>query len=226
MWIISVIPLILTGIAIQFMPDSVPMHYDMSGKIDRYGSKYENIIFPIFILLITLFWQIFILYYEKKALTASTDKECHGAASNAKCLIIVSISTSIVFGIMQCFILFGSYFEATKNSTHASIDIAKVSCILLGVLYIILGNYMPKTKKNGTIGVRISWSMYNDVTWAKSNHFGGIVLIITGLLTIITSIFVSGNLSTILMLIYLAIAVVAILIYSYDIYRDECKSRH
>lgn len=226
MWIISVIPLILTGIAIQFMPDSVPMHYDMSGKIDRYGSKYENIIFPIFILLITLFWQIFIIYYEKKALTASTDKERHEAASNAKCLIIVSISTSIVFGIMQCFILFGSYFEATKNSTHASIDIAKVSCILLGVLYIILGNYMPKTKKNGTIGVRISWSMYNDVTWAKSNHFGAIALIITGLLTIITSIFVSGNLSTILMLIYLAIAVVAILIYSYDIYRDECKSRH
>ena len=226
MWIISVIPLILTGIAIQFMPDSVPMHYDMSGKIDRWGSKYENIIFPIFILLITLFWQIFILYYEKKALTASTDKECHGAASNAKCLIIVSISTSIVFGIMQCFILFGSYLEATKNSTHASVDIAKVSCILLGVLYIILGNYMPKTKKNGTIGVRISWSMYNDVTWAKSNYFGAIALIITGLLTIITSIFVNGNLSTILMLIYLAIAVVAILIYSYDIYTDECKSRH
>ena len=176
--------------------------------------------------MITLFWQIFILYYEKKALTASTDKERHEAASNAKCLIIVSISTSVIFGIMQCFILFGSYFEATKNSTHASVDIAKVSCILLGVLYIILGNYMPKTKKNRTIGVRISWSMYNDVTWAKSNHFGGIVLIITGLLTIITSIFVSGNLSTILMLIYLAIAVVAILIYSYDIYRDECKSRH
>lgn len=114
MWIISIIPLILTGITIQFMPDSVPMHYDISGKIDRWGSKYENIIFPIFILLITLFWQIFILYYEKKALTASTDKERHEAASNAKCLIIVSISTSVIFGIMQCFILFGSYFEATK----------------------------------------------------------------------------------------------------------------
>lgn len=226
MWIISIIPLIITGIAIQFMPDSVPMHYDMSGQIDRWGSKYENIIFPIFIILITLFWQIFILYYEKKALTASTDKERNGAVSNAKCLTIVSISTSIVFGIMQCFILFGSYFEATKNSTHASVDIAKVSCILLGVLYIILGNYMPKTKRNGTIGVRISWSMYNDVTWAKSNHFGGIALIITGLLTILTSIFINGNLSTILMLIYLAIAVIAILIYSYDIYTDECKSRH
>lgn len=34
MWIISIIPLILTGITIQFMPDSVPMHYDISGKID------------------------------------------------------------------------------------------------------------------------------------------------------------------------------------------------
>ena len=226
MWIISIIPLILTGIVIQFMPDSVPMHYDMSGQIDRWGSKYENIIFPILIILITLFWQIFILYYEKKALTALTDKERNGAVSNAKCLTIVSISTSIVFGIMQCFILFGSYFEATKNLTHASVDIAKVSCILLGVLYIILGNYMPKTKRNGTIGVRISWSMYNDVTWAKSNRFGGIALILTGLLTIVTSIFINGNLSTILMLAYLFVSVIIILIYSYKVYKLEHKQNN
>ncbi len=226
MWIISIIPLIITGITLQFMPDSVPMHYDISGQIDRWGSKYENMIFPIFIILLALFWQIFILYYERKSSNASTDKESLGAASNAKYLTIVSITTSIVFGVMQCFILYGSFSEANKNATHASVDIAKVSCILLGLLYIILGNYMPKTKINGTVGVRISWSMYNDVTWAKSNHFGGIALIITGLLTIVTSIFVNGNLSTILMLVYLSIAVVAILIYSYDVYTDERKSKH
>ena len=85
---------------------------------------------------------------------------------------------------------------------------------------------MPKTKRNGTIGVRISWSMYNDVTWAKSNRFGGIALILTGLLTIVTSIFVSGNLSTILMLAYLIVSVIIILIYSYKVYKLEYKQNN
>lgn len=65
MWIVSVIPFIITAIALQFMPDSVPMHYNISGEIDRWGSKYENLIFPVMILLFTLFWHLLILHYEK-----------------------------------------------------------------------------------------------------------------------------------------------------------------
>ena len=45
MWIISFIALAGTAIVLPYMPDSVPMHYDMSGNIDRWGSKYENMIF-------------------------------------------------------------------------------------------------------------------------------------------------------------------------------------
>ena len=40
---------IITAVCIQFMADSVPMHYNFHGEIDRYGSKNENFIFPCFI---------------------------------------------------------------------------------------------------------------------------------------------------------------------------------
>lgn len=66
MWIVTIIPLIVTAIVLQFMPDSVPMHYELSGEIDRWGSKYENIIFPLLIIFMTLFWQQFVTYFEKK----------------------------------------------------------------------------------------------------------------------------------------------------------------
>ena len=52
MWIISIISIILTAVALQFMPDSVPMHYNAAGEIDRWGSKYENYIFPILIIVL------------------------------------------------------------------------------------------------------------------------------------------------------------------------------
>lgn len=46
MWLLSLVPLIITAAALQFLPESVPMHYNMAGQIDRWGSKYENLIFP------------------------------------------------------------------------------------------------------------------------------------------------------------------------------------
>ena len=54
MWAISVFALVLTAVVLQFMPDSVPMHYDLTGNIDRWGSKYENLLFPVIILFLSL----------------------------------------------------------------------------------------------------------------------------------------------------------------------------
>ena len=66
MWIVSVIPLLFTAVALQFMPDTIPMHSNFAGEIDRWGSKYESYIFPLLILAITLFWHLFTRYFEKK----------------------------------------------------------------------------------------------------------------------------------------------------------------
>ena len=53
-WIASILPLIITAFLLRFLPDSVPMHYDLSGQIDRWGSKNENLIFPLFIFAMAL----------------------------------------------------------------------------------------------------------------------------------------------------------------------------
>ena len=46
LWILSALPIIITAIVLQFMPDKIPAHYGISGEIDRWGSKFEYIIFP------------------------------------------------------------------------------------------------------------------------------------------------------------------------------------
>ena len=126
-----------------------------------------------------------------------------------------------MFTIMQGFILYSAYMEAQVNASQSHADIGKVSCILAGAVLIILGNYMPKAKKNHIVGVRISWSMYNDTTWMKSNLFGGVATIIAGLLTIVTTVFVRSALAVVLLLVYILAATVITLIYSHKIYRAE-----
>ena len=221
MWLVSLIPLVITGIALGFLPDTVPMHYNAEGAIDRWGSKYENLLFPVIILALTLFWQLFIWGFEKKAAKAKNDKERTEALSNAKMLHIVAISMALMYCVMQCFILYGAYVEANLGATHSVIDVAQISCILLGAMFVVLGNFMPKNRLNGVVGLRIVWSMHNDVTWAKSNRFAGVMLMIVGLMTIITAIFADSMLATGLMLIYLFVSLIIMLIYSYKVYKKE-----
>lgn len=223
MWFVSLIPFVIIGIVLGFLPDKVPMHYNAQGVIDRWGSKYENLLFPVIILAITLFWELLIRYYEKKAGKTKDEKDQAEALSNAKMLYVVAISMALMYTVMQCFFLYGAYVEANTDATHSVIDIAQVSCILLGVMFIVLGNFMPKTRVNGVVGFRIAWSMYNDVTWAKTNRFAAVMLMIVGIITIITAIFADSMLATGLMLVYLFASLIIILIYSYKIYKKELK---
>lgn len=225
MWLVSLIPLVITGIALGFLPDTVPMHYNAEGAIDRWGSKYENLLFPVIILALTLFWQLLIWGFEKKAAKTKLEKERAEALSNAKMLHIVAISMALMHCVMQCFILYGAYVEANIGANHSVIDIAQISCILLGVMFVVLGNFMPKTRVNGLVGLRIVWSMHNDVTWAKSNRFAGMSLIIVGLLTIVTAIFADSMLATGLMLVYLLVSVIIDIIYSYRVYKTQVEEK-
>ena len=221
MWIMAMIPVVVTSVVLQFMPDVIPMHHDLAGNTDRWGSKTESFIFPIIILFITLFWHVLIYVYEKKAIKSTAEKEQMEAKSSAKVLCIVGLSQAVMFGIMHYFILYSSWIQANAGSEQATIDIAKVSCILCGIMFIVLGNFMTKAKRNAVVGVRTVWSMHNDDTWRKSNRFGAICINVSGLLTIITTVYTSGMIGTIFMLIYLLLAVVVAVIYSKKVYDKE-----
>ena len=60
MWFFALIPVAVTSIVLQFMPDIIPMHHDLAGNTDRWGSKMESFIFPVIIMFITLFWYLLI----------------------------------------------------------------------------------------------------------------------------------------------------------------------
>ena len=128
-----------------------------------------------------------------------------------------------MFGIMH-FILYSSYVQASTGGSKSTIDIAKVSCILCGIMFVVLGNFMTKAKKNSVVGVRTVLSMHNDNTWRKSKLIWAICIICAGLLTIITTVFANGIISTILMLVYIILASVIAVIYSkkeFDIERKK-----
>ncbi len=222
MWAIAFFSLAGTAAVLTVLPDSVPMHYNAAGEIDRWGSKYENLIFPLIILLMALLMSALAAYFGRKAEETPDEKEAAEMRSTSKVLIVTGAAISAMFTIMQGFILYGAYTGAKAQATAATVDIGKVSGILMGVLFIVLGNFIPKTRMNSVIGVRTSWSMYNETTWKKSNRFGAVALMMAGVLTILTVIFMKSSIGAVMVsLVYLTAAVIAILLYARKVYREE-----
>lgn len=220
LWIVTLIPTIITAIVVQFLPDKVPMHYNIHGEIDRWGSKYENFLFPGMIILFTVFWLLLIWYFYKKSIREDLDEKLReDAASNTMILGYMAIAITVLFGIIQCFILLFAYANSKSSISTMHTNLYAVTNILVGIVMIVFGILMPKTKRNAIVGVRTIWSMKNENTWAYSNKYGGIIFMITGLLIILVSAFVQNFASTIIMLALTICAAIVIVFISYWTYK-------
>lgn len=69
-----------------------------------------------------------------------------------------------------------TYTVALGGALHISLFLP----LLLGVLFIVIGNYLPKCKQNHTIGIKIKWTLASEENWNATHRFGGKVWVIGG----------------------------------------------
>ena len=217
--ITTLLPLAVTLIWLQFLPNRVPLYYDYAGNIDRWGSKWENLLLPGVVLLMgVICW-----FVERSGLrkAAEDEKQKAHAEANGKVIRIVMIAAGLFFTVMQAFLLYKAGREAAAGGTAESVDLNRVTAVCMGVLFLVLGNYMPKAKRNSMVGFRCGWTMFNDVTWQKSNRFSGFALMVSGLLTAVCAIRLPEAWTIPGTLIMLTAAVVVCLFYAAKVYREE-----
>ena len=222
-WITALLPLIITGVVLRFMPDKVPTHYDISGKIDGRGTKYVYLILPAAVIGITLLFGAISRSVRKKAAASGEEKKTAEAVSNAKVFDVISICTAVMTGVIQCFMLRSACIASSAGADNMEEGSAgmMVMSALMGLMFIVIGNFLPKTKLNGAVGLRTSSSMYNDNTWRRSNSFAGKAFVITGLLTFVTSLFAPPIGSVVMMLVYLTACTVVSCVYAKKVCDEE-----
>ena len=90
----------------------------------------------------------------------------------------------------------------------------------LGVMLIVIGNYMPKTTRNRSMGIKLRWTMGNDENWQKIHRLGGRLQVISGVLMLISAPF-SIEISIGMLVVAIILAVAVPTVYSYMLYRKH-----
>ncbi len=201
------LPLLITVVALPFLPEKIPAHYNFAGEIDRWGSKFETLIFP----LMTVGMGFFMLWMAK---ISSKDES---GKNNEKIVFYTGMGISAWFTVMHCFTIYKDFAAAGSMGFSGTVDINQLFCIFLGIGMVIMGCFMPKLSRNALIGLRTTWSMKNDVTWKKSQVFGGISFIICGAIMIAAGVFINGYVAMCIALGLIIIDTIVCVIYSYKI---------
>ena len=185
-YFLMLLPLAATLIALPLLPDRIPAHYGMDNQVDRWGSKYEALLVPAF----TLLFGLIMLAAARCAARQEKKGNDSGQPSNTnneKVTLITGLCVLLLFNLMSFYFLYTDLHQV-ENLSELPIDIISLVFACLGLLLIVCGNLMPKVKNNSIIGLRTKWSRKNEITWKKSQKFGGITFIISGILILAVSL--------------------------------------
>ncbi|WP_455682212.1 SdpI family protein [Thomasclavelia sp.] len=167
---VCLLPMLLGILTYNQLPNQIPIHWNIAGEIDGYASK------AIFVFLLPVLMcgvQLLSLF-----MMSADPKYKNYSAKMARIVIWIIPFITIILEFITYAIVFGY---------NISVNIVIPMCI--GVLFIVLGNYLPKCRQNFTLGYRLPWTLNDEDNWNKSNRLAGYIMVIGGFLVIILSIF-------------------------------------
>ena len=205
---IAVLMPIIAGVILwDKLPDTMVIHWNIAGTGNGVASK-AFAVFGIPLILLVIHWICVIV----------TDRDKKNKNQNPKMqkivLWIVPVITWLLSGSM--------YFTSFEKESDVA-NVMTVCFLLLGLLFCVIGNYLPKCKQNFTLGIKIKWTLENEENWNKTHRLGGIVWFICGLI-MIAAAFLPLKFVIPVMVTSIAVAAIVPTVYSYSIYRKMLAS--
>ena len=171
--LVCLLPLAVGILLWDKLPAQLPMNYGLNNERRMYAPKWVNVVlFPALLAVLNI--------AVCSAMTAGI-KESVGRKLSLFTVWLVPI-ISVTVGTFLIIKPLGLPF-----------DVVNFISVLMSIIFIIAGNYIPKTKPNSRVGFRVAWTMNNEQVWQKTHRAGGFVLVIAGFAGFISSFFAWGK---------------------------------
>ncbi|NLL49461.1 MAG: DUF1648 domain-containing protein [Firmicutes bacterium] len=147
------------------LPDQIAIHWDGSGNPDNFAPKALAAFgLPFLFVAINLFSKLNLFNDPRRAYTSPVMQMAIAWLPPLLSLVLVSLTLFIALG--------------------KAISITLVVPVLLGLLLIVVGNYLPKNRQNYTIGLKLPWTLDDPDNWNKTHRLAGYLYILAGLVLI------------------------------------------
>lgn len=182
----------------------MPIHFNAEGQADDWASKAFAVFgIPGFM----------IICFALCILASLADPKRKNAAGKPFALVLWICP---IISLLTSFVVYASSLEYDVNITF-------VMCFAFGLIFVIIGNYLPKCRQNYTIGIKLPWTLSNSENWNKTHRLAGYLWIVCGIVLMCCA-FVGGVFAAIVFSVLILVMVLVPTVYSFLLFKEEQKS--
>ncbi len=202
-WVISVLPVILVGVFYTRLPEQVPMHWGFDGEVS-YDAKWQLFI----VAALSPVLQVMFVSLPKIDPQKKNYSKFRGGYALFQLLMML-----LLFMLVSVIII-----EALHPGT---VNVPMIVCIFCSVLFILLGNMMPKFRQNFFCGVKTPWTLSSEKVWTRTHRLAGRMMFAAGLIGLCGAFIPNDIVKFVSLLVPITVAGIVPTILSYVWFRRE-----
>lgn len=184
--IITLLPILIGILCWNQLPDTVVTHFASDGTPNGWSSKTFAVLgIPAFIFAAHLLC----------ALCTAIDPKHRNISQKMYRLVLLICP---VCSLVSCAAVIGYALELPLS---APLNSAFFINLLLGVIFFLVGNYMPKCRQNYTVGIKLPWTLADENNWNLTHRFAGKMYVAAGILFILNAFLHSYRLITVIVIV-------------------------
>jgi uncharacterized membrane protein len=154
------------------MPERVPVHWNVHGDVDRYGSPHELLWIGPGVLL--LLWGVAELM---RFIDPKMSRAPHPEQTEADRLGSLATVMGIVAGLMVAI-----HALIIMQSLGIVQQGRRAQALVLAAFCMVFGNFIAKVRPNWFVGIRTPWTLSSDEVWRRTHRMAGWLMVPAGLL--------------------------------------------
>lgn len=202
-----IIALMLMGsywVSAQTPPGArLPVHWNAAGKVDQYGTAFQGL------------WLMPLIGAGASLLLAMITRwEPRRAHIQQSMRAYVMIWLSIML------VLLAAHTAALATILGYGVNMTRVMLVAVGLMFIVIGNYMGKLRSNFFAGVRSPWTLSSELSWNKTHRLAGKMFVVLGLLTFAVC-WAEPTAIIVLFAAAIPLMVIVLMVYSYLVWKSD-----
>jgi len=207
-WLLIALTVVSAVYFYNNLPDRIATHWNFAGQVDAYGSGKTHVIVLSALVIGMYFLFLLLPYFDPKKERYEQFAKVYHVFKNILLALFVII-----------------FFITSLNGLGYNLPVGVIIPFLIGLLFIVLGNYMGKIKMNWFVGIRTPWTMSSEEVWNKTHRFGGKMFILAGLL-LMAEIIMPLSWKLPVFIVMIAALLFGTIGYSYIVYLQEKNKKN
>lgn len=174
MWLFALLPLILVALCWGRLPAQVPIHWGIDGQVDNWAPR-------------GALWALAAVAPALAALLQFLPRLDPKRANYSRFQGFYDL-LGVLFSLFFLAVMAITLSETLRPGT---VSTGQLIPLLVGALFLIIGNQMGKVKTNWFLGFRTPWALSDPDVWNKTQRLGGWVFFLSGLAAILLSLLAS-----------------------------------